>query len=58
MKFDTFGAPIRSNSYVQVYATFPDPENIGEKETFTCSAKYERLVTYSFDRFVQNYYGK
>ena len=58
MKFDTYGAPVRDNVYIQVYASFADPVNIGQKETFTCSTLYERFVSYSFDVFVQNYYGK
>ena len=55
--FDTHGAPIRDQHYVQVYASFPDTENIGMMETFTCTALYERIADYSFNVFVQNYYG-
>ena len=58
MKFDTYNAPVRDNVYIQVYASFADPVNIGRKETFTCSTLYERFVNYSFDVFVLNYYGK
>ena len=57
MGTETGGARIQSGSMIQTYLSFPDPDQPGNSQTFTCTAKYVAdEVTASFYG-VRNYYG-
>ena len=53
------GALIPHNSQVLVYASFTDPENPGNYQSFTCTAKFTISddPPYAEEHSVKNYYG-
>ena len=43
---------IKKNNILMTWASFPDPDNIGKSQSFTCSVKYKTGQDYGEKRIV------